>query len=195
MLDDRTEQMLKTANALTAEELDTLQATALMPDSYVGAETHETVEPDGAPSPGEPPVFENTEPVDKHAGVMPARPRRRKPENASVLSRGEYERRRTRESKVSTSCVGREREKHDWWPVGTELEGRIGTEVFTAVVVENTQVKSGRSIRITSGPATGQVCLTPTRAAIEATESYRQAHNLGRGGGVTNGWTFWQPKA
>jgi len=37
-------------------------------------------------------------------------------------------------------------------------------------------------------------CLTPTRAAIEATETYRQTHSLGRGGGVTNGWDFWKPK-
>jgi hypothetical protein len=111
------------------------------------------------------------------------------------LPRGEYERQRTRESKVSTVCVGHEREKHDWWPVGTQLEGRIGSEVFTAMVVENSQVKSGRSILITSGAASGKMCLTPTRAAIEATESYRQANKLGRGGGVTNGWMFWKPKA
>lgn len=50
------------------------------------------------------------------------------------------------------------------------------------------------SLLITSGPASGKVCLTPTRAAIEATEAYRQTHNLGRGGGVTNGWEFWQPR-
>ena len=111
----------------------------------------------------------------------------------SVMSRGRYERQRTRESKVSTECVGEEREKHDWWPVGTELVGQIDAERFTATVVENPQVKSGRSILITSGPAVGKTCMTPTRAAIEATESYRQKHNLGRGGGVTNGWTFWRP--
>ena len=110
------------------------------------------------------------------------------------MARGEYERQRTRESKISTSCVGHEREKHDWWPVGTELIGRMGSETFTATVVENAQVKSGRSLLITSGPASGKVCLTPTRAAIEATEHYRQANNLGRGGGVTNGWDFWKPR-
>jgi hypothetical protein len=107
-------------------------------------------------------------------------------------SRGERERSRTRESKISTACVGREREKHEWWPVGTELAGRLGSETFTATVVENPQVKSGRSLVITSGPANGKVCLTPTRAAIEATETYRQAQNWGRSG-VTNGWDFWQP--
>ena len=78
--------------------------------------------------------------------------------------------------------------------VGAELVGHIGAEEFTAQVVKNDQVKSGRSILITSGALQGKVCLTPTRAAIEATEDYRQTHNLGRGGGVTNGWTFWKPK-
>ena len=76
--------------------------------------------------------------------------------------------------------------------MGTELVGRLGADVFTAAVVENAQVNSGRSILLTSGPAADKVCLTPTRAAIEATEVYRQAKNLGRGGGVTYGWQFWE---
>jgi len=33
--------------------------------------------------------------------------------------------------------------------VGTELVGRMNGEVFTATVVENPQVKSGRSLLIT----------------------------------------------
>ena len=113
---------------------------------------------------------------------------------AGTSSRGAYERERTRESKVSTACLGVERDKHDWWPRGTELVGQIGGEFFTAVVVENASVKSGRSLEVTSGPAQGRICITPTRAAMEATEAFRQAHDLGRGGGVTNGWVFWQPR-
>jgi hypothetical protein len=70
----------------------------------------------------------------------------------------------------------------------------VGSQVFTGEVVENARVKSGRSILITSGPAQGKLCNTPTRAALEATEDYRQTDNLGRGGGVTNGWTFWKPR-
>jgi hypothetical protein len=77
------------------------------------------------------------------------------------------------------------------WPTDTELVAHIRREEFTAQLVENPRVKSSRSVLITSGPAHGKVCVTPTRAAIEATEDYRQANNLGRGGGVTNGWTFW----
>ena len=45
-------------------------------------------------------------------------------------------------------------------------------QTFTAEVVENARVKSNRSLLITSGPAQGTVCITPTRAAMEATEAY-----------------------
>jgi hypothetical protein len=121
--------------------------------------------------------------------------RKRAATSSSGLSAGEYERQRTRESKVSTACIGRERDKHDWWSIGTTLVGHIGSETFTATVVENTNVKSNRSLLITSGSANGRICITPTRAAMEATEAYRQAHNLGRGGGVTNGWEFWKTQA
>jgi hypothetical protein len=198
MLDERTEMMLKVASALTAEDLDTLRVLAPTTAASAVVELPEAQETDGSSLPGEPSATDDTEPFDGSAAVLPARSRRRQPRNhgsASTLPRGEYERQRTRESKISTSCVGHERERHDWWPVGTELVGRMGTEAFTAMVVENTQVKSGRSVLITSGPASGKMCLTPTRAAMEATETYRQVNNLGRGGGVTNGWEFWKPKA
>jgi len=198
MLDERTEMMLKVASALTAEDLDTLRVLAPTTAASAVVELPEAQETDGSSLPGEPSATDDTEPFDGSTAVMPTRSRRRQPRNhgsTSTLPRGEYERQRTRESKVSTVCVGHEREKHDWWPVGTQIEGRIGSEVFTAMVVENTQVKSGRSMLITSGAASGKMCLTPTRAAIEATENYRQVNNLGRGGGVTNGWEFWSPKA
>jgi hypothetical protein len=198
MLDERTEMMLKVASALTAEDLDTLRSFEPATDSSVVAEVPEVQESEEPPPADEPSASENTEPFDGSTAVMPAGLRSRQPRNqgsTSTLPRGEYERQRTRESKVSTSCVGHEREKHDWWPIGTQLEGRIGSEMFTALVVENAQVKSGRSMLITSGAASGKVCLTPTRAAMEATESYRQTHNMGRGGGVTNGWEFWRQKA
>ena len=112
-----------------------------------------------------------------------------------TTTRGAYERQRTRSSKVSTACLGQSRSKHEWWPIGTELVGEVGSQIVSAEVIENPQVKSGRSIRILSGPATDEVCLTPTRAALRATEDYREAHNLGRSGGVTNGWTFWQAQS
>ena len=179
MLDKKTEMMLSVASLLTAEDLDQIRATAPTTVTDVEADVSDTTDIDvptleSVASAAEP------DPSD-HAGAG--------------TTRGERERLRTRESKIATACVGQHRQKHDWWTVGTELTGRIGSETFTAVVVENPQVKSGRSIRITSGPASGKVCRTPSRAALEATEAYRQANNLGRGGGVTNGWAFWKPNA
>lgn len=199
MLDKQTEMMLQIAATLTAEDLDTLRGDAVTrPSSQTSAAVANE-------SPVTQAMCDNVAVADidtmapaavqERPAQQPARPpRTHTPASSSNLPRGEYERQRTRESKLSTACIGREREKHDWWPVGTELVGRMGSESFTAMVVENKQVKSGRSILITSGPASGKVCITPTRAAIEATEHYRQANNLGRGGGVTNGWEFWQPR-
>ena len=175
--------MLEIANTLTAEDLDEIRsgtgtAVAEEPPAEVTVE-----ERPGEPGIEEPPPPSNESPPEPMSTA-----------NAGV-TRGDRERTRTRESKISTACVGQQRQKHEWWPVGSELVGSIGTEEFTAEVIQNDQIKSGRSVLITSGAAQGKVCLTPTRAAIEATEAYRQVHNLGRGGGVTNGWLFWEPKA
>ena len=169
MLDRQTQKMLKVANQLTAEDLDYLRCTA--------------------------PAFERDAPRPVVQRAPAAEDTIPQPQETTQqdLSRGERERQRTRESKIATSCAGQPRTKHEWWPLGTHLIGRLRDEVFAAEVIENPQVKSNRSLRITSGSAHGAVCITPTRAALEATEAYRQAHNFGRGGGVTNGWTFWKP--
>lgn len=170
MLDKRTNQMLQVASTLTADELDEIRGHA------AGA----GIQPVVITADGEPAEIDEAE---------------NDPAVQGDTSRGERERQRTRESKVSTACLGQARQPHPWWPLGTELIGRIGGEEFAAIVVENPRVKSGRSLKITSGAARGRVCLTPTRAAMEATEAYRQASNLGRGGGVTNGWSFWSPRS
>lgn len=170
MLDKKTSQMLELAALLEETDLDEIRQSA----AGVATAPHPTDE-----------AIDRL--VDGGSGESA--------DSAEIdLDRGERERQRTRESKVSTACLGQPRESHTWWPLNTELIGRIGAETFTARVVENPQVKSGRSLLITSGAANGRVCITPTRAAIEATEAHRQAQNLGRGGGVTNGWSFWTPK-
>ncbi len=186
MPDERMTMMLKTAGTLTAEDLDLLRGSTVV--TTTTGFNRESVR--GGPD------VDTARIAGEAATDSPAVARRAKqrpgPSSSTALPRGEYERRRTRESKVSTACVGDERDKHDWWPVGTQLEGRMAHERFTATVVENAQVKSGRSLLITSGPASGKVCISPTRAAIEATEQYRKSRNLGRAGGVTNGWMFWR---
>lgn len=181
MLDKQTEMMLSVANLLSAEELEQIKEAA--PSAQLTLGDDRTIA-EVSPAPAEEPME-----VDAEDNAAP------RPVPASDGVRGERERQRTRESKIATGCVGQERRRHDWWSLGTRLVGRVDGEAFTGIVVENPQVKSGRSLQITSGPAAGCICITPTRAALEATEAYRQTHNLGRGGGVTNGWTFWQPEA
>jgi len=206
MLDNTTKAMLDVALQLSAEELDLLRAERPEEPATAVAESEEAdMEPEASMESADAGSEESASTEAETAESMARNdgPRSAAPETpveqsgrpvSQVSSRGEYERQRPRDSKMATTCLGRQREKHEWWPVGTELEGRIGTEVFTAIVVENPHVKSGRSLQITSGPASGQYCQTPTRAALEATEAYRQTHNLGRAGGVTNGWDFWKPQ-
>lgn len=193
MLDKRTEMMLQLASTMTAMDLDYVRG---MPPSQERRNRRQHEEEDEAPEA----VASAATTVVAVAGPESASTSEEAIPAASAVpsapdpSRGARERQRTRESKVSTTCVGQPRTPHPWWPLDTELEGRINGEIFTATVVENSQVKSNRSVLITSGAAQGRVCITPTRAAIEATEEYRRIANLGRGGGVTNGWSFWKPK-
>lgn len=178
MLDERTKVMLEVANTLTAEDLDMLRPMAPV-ERPEHAENAASLR---SPAPG----------ASAQAELSKST-RRAEHSPDTGISRGERERKRTRASKVSTASIGQERLKHEWWPVGAEVIGHIGSETFDAQVVENPQVKSGRSLLITSGAAQGKVCTTPTRAALEATEAYRNNCNLGRSGGVTNGWSFWKP--
>lgn len=189
MLDKRTEIMLQMASTLTADDLDYVRGMPPggenpSPRQRRATGTATDAAATAAVAIAEPELESATTSAEEPAAVP----------LAPGPSRGSRERQRTRESKVSTTCVGQPRTPHPWWPIDTELEGRINGEVFTAAVVENSQVKSGKSVLITSGPAQGRVCITPTRAAIEATEEYRRIASLGRGGGVTNGWSFWKPK-
>ena len=200
MLDKKLNLMLETAATLTADDLDCLRGIASTgmvgtPDeadapapSRVADDGYQACSHEHAPT-------NEASPTPQVAPATQTAHRGRTAVTSSGVSAGEYERQRTRESKVSTACLGRERDKHEWWLLGTTVIGQIGTETFTATVVKNTSVKSNRSLLITSGAASGRVCITPTRAAMEATEVYRQAHNLGRGGGVTNGWEFWKAQA
>jgi hypothetical protein len=192
MLDDRMRLMLETANTLTAEDLEFIRSDGAMRLVERKPAARKRTQKNSVPLAAAPvavvEAFSAVPAAPAGMSTVPATP------PVAANSRGEYERKRPRESKVSTECLGEERVRHDWWPLGTEIVGQIGSEFFTAVVVENPSVKSGRSLKITSGPAQGKICITPTRAAMEATEAYRQAHNLGRGGGVTNGWSFWQPR-
>ena len=134
MLDDRTRTMLEVANTLTAEDLEFIRSDGVVRMAERQRAPRKRAQRD-SPSPAVAVAVVEPPPAAPAAA------------SATASSRGEYERKRTRESKVSTECLGEERVKHEWWPLGTELIGQIGTEFFTAVVVENTSVKSGRALR------------------------------------------------
>ena len=73
------------------------------------------------------------------------------------------------------------------------IEADYEGEHYLARVVDAPQFKSGKAVRILSGPASGEICRSPTGAMLKATEAQREEQGLGRKG-VANGWGFWIPK-
>lgn len=82
---------------------------------------------------------------------------------------------------------------HEWPEVGTVLEADYQGVHYEAEVVSRPRYKSGKAIRILSGPAIGKVERSMSGAMLKATEKQREEEDLGRKG-VSNGWDFWQIK-
>lgn len=87
----------------------------------------------------------------------------------------------------------RRRVKREWPDVGTILEAEYEGATYQAEVVEAPQYRSGRAIRILSGPAAGNVCSSMSGAMLKATEVQRHENGLGKRG-MANGWGFWTVK-
>jgi hypothetical protein len=87
----------------------------------------------------------------------------------------------------------RRRPRHEWPDIGTILEADYLGQHYEAEVIAAARNKSGKAIRILSGPAAGNVCRSPSGAMLQATQAQRTAHDLGRTG-VANGWEFWKVK-
>jgi len=83
--------------------------------------------------------------------------------------------------------------KHQWPEVGTVLEADYFGQHYEAEVVTAPRYKSGKAVRILTGPAAGQVYRSLSGAMLKATEKQRQDEGLGKKG-VANGWTFWSVK-
>ncbi len=81
--------------------------------------------------------------------------------------------------------------KHDWPAVGTILEADYEGQHYGVAVVAAPQHKTGKGLKIVTGPAAGVICRSPTGAMLKATEAQRNEQGLGRKG-VANGWAFWQ---
>ena len=81
--------------------------------------------------------------------------------------------------------------EHKWPDVGTILEADYHGQHYEAEVIEAPRFKSGKALRILSGPAASQVCRSLSGAMLKATEKQREEQGLAKEG-VPNGWTFWK---
>ena len=85
----------------------------------------------------------------------------------------------------------RRRVSHPWPEVGVILAADYAGVHYEVQVIDAPRYKSGKALKILTGPATSKVCRSPSGAMLLATEQQRQEQGLGRKG-VTNGWGFWQ---
>ena len=84
--------------------------------------------------------------------------------------------------------------EHEWPEVGTVLAADYFGTHYTAEVIPappNRKLKSGKIVRITSGPAAGSEHISMSGAMEAATEQQRQEQDLGRKG-CLSGWSFWK---
>jgi len=80
--------------------------------------------------------------------------------------------------------------QREWPAVATILEADYEGVRYEAEVIAAPRYKSGRAVKILTGPAAGTVFHSMTGAMLVATEVQREESNLGRKG-VANGWDFW----
>lgn len=104
------------------------------------------------------------------------------------------------EDRKSASCAatrkakkGRKRRhvKHEWPEVGTILEADYHSVHYEAEVIAAPRYRSGKAVRILTGPGAGRTCRSLSGAMLKATEAQRKEQGLGKKG-VANGWDFWE---
>ncbi len=83
--------------------------------------------------------------------------------------------------------------KHTWPEVGTILRAEYEGVHYEAEVIASSKYKSGKAVKILSGPAAGKVKSSMSGAMKLATKRQREDNNLGSKG-VSNGWEFWKPR-
>ena len=87
----------------------------------------------------------------------------------------------------------RKRVQHQWPEIGEIFEADYQGQHYEAEVIAAPKLKSGKALKLLTGPAAGQVHNSLSKAMLMATEAQREAEGLGRSG-VANGWDFWQVK-
>jgi hypothetical protein len=87
----------------------------------------------------------------------------------------------------------RRKASHEWPEVGAILEADYDGVHYEAEVIAAPRYRSGRALKILTGPAAGGVCHSFSGAMLRATEAQRQEQGLGRKG-AASGWAFWKAK-
>ena len=101
------------------------------------------------------------------------------------------------EKQEEAAVPGRKKRKrrkasHEWPAVGTLLIAEYEGQHYEAEVVEAPRYKSGKAVKILSGPSAGKTCKSMSQAMLEATSRQRAEQGLAKKG-VANGWQFWKP--
>ena len=83
---------------------------------------------------------------------------------------------------------------HAWPEVGARLEGEYQGQTYAATVTLATNLKSGRAVKVITGPVAGQTFRSMTAAMEAATAGQRQQLGLGQSkrGLPSSGWDFWK---
>jgi len=170
------EEFLEAAASLTTEDVDYVRKHARYPK--------ETLEPQ--PRHGEAPPADSSVPrpeddASPGEGAEPVPTQEHKPQAAGRQSRTVP---RGKRAKI----------EHQWPEAGTVLEADYFGKVYTAEVIEapaHRKVKSGKLVRVTSGPAAGTEHASMSGAMEAATERQRNEEALGRKG-CLSGWEFWK---
>ena len=81
--------------------------------------------------------------------------------------------------------------EHVWPEVGAVLEADYHGRHYEAEVTQARLYKSGKALKVLTGPAAGRVFHSMSGAMLAATEAQRAEQGLGRKG-VSSGWDFWK---
>jgi len=179
----RDKEFVEAAASLTAEEVD-----------YVRKHARQRKEADPRPAPPEtdapteskmPPAEAKAPPTEKKMPV-PAKGKTPPPEERPAPATGHRSRAVARGKRAQI--------EHPWPEVGTALEADYFGTHYTAEVIEappRRKLKSGKMVRVTSGPAAGTEHASMSGAMEAATEQQRNEQALGRKG-CLSGWDFWR---
>jgi len=174
--------MLEAAAGLSAEDIDYIRRRCGKP-VRPPTKAQEKVS-------AEPPIAEEAAPAaESEETPPPAETLQHKPQSVS----NEVSKQKTQKTSRPNRPTRRHIE-HEWPEVGTILHADYFGEHYTAEVIAappERNLKSGKMIKLTSGPASGFVHTSMSRAMEAATAKQREDQNLGRKG-CLSGWEFWK---